>query len=232
MPKPTFTRKELFMIFSCFIISVLAIAFMSLLPNAFNELKMYVRIIASLMIVLIVITTNMHLYFARMEELTEKKLQERKDLREEIRNVSEKERPSIQFDINLGHINEFLIRHNAEAKQTFIISVVWTLVGIGLLITITMSHIISPLDMTVAAVAAIGSLLTQIIGGVGFYMYNKNREQSKMYFDQLSRMQDTKLAIDLANIIEQQPQQTGEQYKLIIESLLNRNEAEGKEDKK
>lgn len=70
-------------------------------------------------------------------------------------------------------------------------------------------------------VAAIGGILAEFIAAAYFYLYNRSLSQLNYFFDKLTAMQDTKLAIKLCENLPE-PNSTAVKEQLII-LLLTRN---------
>ena len=116
----------------------------------------------------------------------------------------EKELFGANLELNLNQLKEYYVINKSQARSSFrmgvtavLLGLVAILVGVGLLYAGggQRNHI------GVAIATAVAGLLGQFIGGSCFYLFNKAQDQSVHYYDRLTELQGTLLAVHLVESI-------------------------------
>lgn len=143
--------------------------------------------------------------------------------REKIRERIEHEDVPNVFDtiqLGLNQITEYYTINKSQARKSFAFSVFAVVAGLFTLIGgVWFFYFGKAPNIQLAALSGIGGLLLQFIGGASFYIYNKSLAQLNYFYDKLVRMQDTMLAIQLCNALENKDRQQELKERLIIEIL-------------
>ena len=129
------------------------------------------------------------------------------------------------IQLGLNHLTEYYVINKGQAKNSFRLSV--SLIVIGFLTIIFGVSILysGQLSITLATVSGISGVLLQFIGGASFFVYRKSLEQLNFYYNQLIKMQDTMLAIQLIENLPSQEKHLDLMEKLIL-ALLTRSSKE------
>lgn len=144
----------------------------------------------------------------------------------ESRNEEIKKEENV-FDtiqLSLNQITEYYTINKSQARNSFTLSVFAIISG---LVTLTVGIWIFYLkeepniDMTI--ITGISSVLMEFIGGAYFYLYNKSLKQLNFFYEKLVKMQDTMLAIQLTESLQEE-KEVEMKERLIIELMSRSNE--------
>lgn len=107
------------------------------------------------------------------------------------------------LELNLNQLREYYVINKSQARSSFrmgvtavLLGLIAILVGVGLIYAGGGKNHIG-----VAIATAVAGLLGQFIGGSCFYLFNKAQDQSVHYYDRLTELQGTLLAVQLAGSI-------------------------------
>jgi len=130
--------------------------------------------------------------------------------------------------LSLVQLTEYYTLSKNQARGSFLISVAALIFGFATLISgIWLLYLpISEASgvRAVAAVSAIGGLVSQFIGASYFYLYNKTIAQLTYFYDRLVRLQDTMLAVTLCDSITNLEKQADLREVLILALMDGRQE--------
>lgn len=73
-------------------------------------------------------------------------------------------------------------------------------------------------------ISGISGIILQFIGGANFVLYNRTVEQSNRFYKQLTRIQDTMLAVELCNQVKD-PEKNLQLMDKLITNLIERSSA-------
>jgi hypothetical protein len=156
----------------------------------------------------------------------EAELQKLSNEREEINQKIDNKNEFNIYDtirLNLNQLNEYYTINKAQAKSSFISSLVAIIIGlITIIIGIGIQYYGTNLSITTSVITSVSGILLEFIGGAYFFMYKKSLEQVNFFFAQLIKIQDTMLAINLAKEVASEDKST-ELTEKIVASLLERS---------
>jgi hypothetical protein len=122
---------------------------------------------------------------------------ERKEIEERLQGESEPDVYS-SLDLNLNHLSEYYAINKSQARASFRMGVTSVLLGLVVLIFgVGLIYRGTDSQVTVAMLSTIAGVLSQFIGGSCFYLYKKAQDQSGHFYDQLTKLQGTMLAVRL-----------------------------------
>lgn len=150
------------------------------------------------------------------------------NLREERVNISKKIEEETEPDIfhtiqlSLNELNQYYTINKGQATTSFRFSIAAIVTGLAIIISRIILNYTNTKTIEVTYIAGISGILLEFIGGAYFFMYKKSLEQVNFFFGQLIKVQDTMLAINLAESIKEEDNKVKMQEK-IIKSLLERS---------
>ncbi len=110
--------------------------------------------------------------------------------------------------INLAQLVEYYLMNQSQAKSSFRASLTAVIVGfVTIICGGWWAYTSQKSDITVYVVPFAG-LILQFIGGGYFYLYNRSLIQLNFFFSRLAQMQDTLLAIHLAESLTETKDKT------------------------
>ncbi|MFS8049349.1 TRADD-N-associated membrane domain-containing protein [Rhizobium sp. BR 314] len=99
---------------------------------------------------------------------------------------------------NLRQLIEYYIMNKSQARRSYTASLTAIVAGFGTIIGGTWWAFSSGRSDGTAYIVPLAGVLLQFIGGGYFYLYNRSLIQLNFFFSRLAQMQDTLLAIHLA----------------------------------
>lgn len=157
------------------------------------------------------------------DTLAEQLIQLRVDKKEITKKLEEDKSNDIfqTIQLSLNELNQYYTINKAQATTSFRISLTAIIAGLSIIIGgIALNYTGKKID--IAYIAGISGVLLEFIGGAYFFMYKKSLEQVNFFFGQLIKVQDTMLAISLAEAIKEEGKKIDMQEKIIV-SLLERS---------
>ncbi|MBU5213064.1 TRADD-N-associated membrane domain-containing protein [Heyndrickxia oleronia] len=147
--------------------------------------------------------------------------------REELKKKAHSEEPKLEnnvfntIQLNLNQTTEYYTINKSQARKSFATSVTAIVAG---LITVLMGIwlIYFKGNITTSIVSIASGVLLEVIGGMYFHIYNKSLEQLNYFYEKLEKMQDTMVAIELTNSINDERKKIEMQEKVII-NLIERS---------
>lgn len=149
-------------------------------------------------------------------------------IREERQNINKRleEKPKdVTETIRLGlnQLTEYYVINKSQAKNSYTFSLFAIVLGLITIITgVGVFYLQSNQNLQLTAITGISGTLLEFIGGAYFFVYRKSIEQMNLYFNQLVKMQDTMLAVNLTKDIQNQEKQINLTEK-VITALLERS---------
>ena len=146
------------------------------------------------------------------EELKKKSISEGSESNENVFNT---------IQLNLNQTTEYYTINKSQARKSFGASITAIVAG---LITILAGIwlIYFQESITASVISMVAGVLLEIIGGMYFHIYNKSLEQLNYFYGKLEKMQDTMIAIELTNSIDDDTKKNELQEKIIVK-LLDRS---------
>ncbi|MGC4796902.1 TRADD-N-associated membrane domain-containing protein [Micromonospora saelicesensis] len=149
-------------------------------------------------------------------------LEERAKIEEQIRESKGGDIYS-NLELNLNHLSEYYTINKSQARSSFrigasavILGFIAVLAGVALLYTDK-----NAASTSVPVIATVAGLLGQFIGAYCFYLYNRAAQHVTTFYGRLSQVQDTMIAINLCDAIEEK-QRKSMLIEQIIAALLSR----------
>jgi hypothetical protein len=108
------------------------------------------------------------------------------------------------LELNLNQLREYYVINKSQARSSFRMGVASVLLGLSAILVgvgLVYAGGGGKTHIGVAVVTAVAGLLAQFIGASCFYLFNKAQEQSIHYYDRLTELQGTLLAVQLAGSI-------------------------------
>ncbi|RRN71497.1 TRADD-N-associated membrane domain-containing protein [Agrobacterium deltaense] len=102
---------------------------------------------------------------------------------------------------NLGQVLQYYVMNIGQARNSFRASLTAVIVGFVTIIVGVWWAYANNMSNNSAYIVAIAGVVLQFIGGGYFYLYNRSLIQLNFFFGRLALMQDTLLAIRLADSI-------------------------------
>ena len=156
--------------------------------------------------------------------------EERDEIRKrlaESRTEEERKEENV-FDtiqLSLNQITEYYTINKSQARSSFTFSVFAIVAGLITLIGgIWIFYLKESPDINLTIITGISSVLIEFIGGAYFYLYNKSLKQLNFFYAKLVKMQDTMLAIQLTESLEND-KEVEMKEKLIIELMARSSDA-------
>jgi hypothetical protein len=147
--------------------------------------------------------------------------QEREELKKRV-EVEHSERGDV-FDsirLSLNQLTEYYTINKGQARSSFRSSIFALVVGLATLVSGVWFFYFHRGNIQLASLSAISGLLVQFIGGAYFVLYKKSLEQLNFFYDSLLTTQDTMLAIQLAEKLDEKLRD--DVYDKIIMALISR----------
>jgi hypothetical protein len=117
---------------------------------------------------------------------------------------------------NLGQLIEYYIMNKSQARKSYTASLTAIVAGFGTIICGAWWAFSSGRSDGTAYIVPLAGVLLQFIGGGYFYLYNRSLIQLNFFFSRLAQMQDTLLAIHLAESLPEGKERVKAVDKLIF----------------
>lgn len=149
--------------------------------------------------------------------------------RDELRDLQKTTPQTTKQDVtdtineSLYQIKEYYVLNKSQARNSFIVSIF--AISLGLVTIIFGSWLLyfqNSATLQLTTLSGISGLLLEFIGGAYFVMYRKSIQQMNLFFGQLTKMQDTMLAINLLEKILDQEKKLVLMERIIM-TLLQRS---------
>ena len=164
--------------------------------------------------------------FDRLEQRADNMLLRLNNERDELNQKIESKNEFDIFDtirLNLNQLNEYYTINKAQARSSFLSSIVAIILGLfTIIIGIIIQYYSQGKNINLATLTSASGILLEFIGGAYFFMYKKSLEQVNFFFRELIKIQDTMLAINLVDTIDTKDKTIDLKEKIII-SLLERS---------
>lgn len=156
-----------------------------------------------------------------LEMQLEKIREERMEITQKIEN--EKEQDIFHtIQLSLNQLNEYYTINKGQAKSSFRFSVIAILLGLLTILVGVWLNYSGQENVNLVYISGISGTILEFIGGAYFFMYKKSLEQINLFFGQLIKIEDTMLAIKLADGISIEERKIEMREKIIL-SLLERS---------
>jgi len=205
--------------------SILIIFFSSSINDYLFGISISVIIISSFLLVSSILGfSNEHVSIKNPFDIELKHLsKEREELKKRTKNEDSKLEDNVfnTIQINLNQTTEYYTINKSQARNSFGASITAIVAGlITLLAGIWLIYFDG--NFTTSIISIMAGVLLEVIGGLYFHIYNKSLEQLNYFYGKLEKMQDTMLAIELTNSINDE-QKKLEIQEQIIEKLMDRS---------
>ncbi|GEL10804.1 hypothetical protein SAMN05192550_0144 [Flavobacterium glycines] len=135
------------------------------------------------------------------------------------------------IQLSLNQITEYYTINLNQARSSYRWSI--TAIIIGLITLISGAWLLffqTTPNITVGIITGISGIIIEFIGASNIYIYNKSLVQLNLYFKELLNIQDTMLAIELCEKIEDSNPKKLEITERIIISLMTRSSTKNTEN--
>ena len=147
-----------------------------------------------------------------------------------IQRIEKNDSISDIIRLNLNQITEYYTINKNQARRSFSFSALVIFLGfITVVIAILLPFLKEGQKLELSVISGISGILLQFIGGANFVLYNRTVEQSNRFYKQLTRMQDTMLAVELCKQVQDQEKNLQLMDKLIT-NLIERSSLEVRSD--
>lgn len=127
------------------------------------------------------------------------------------------------IQLSLNQLKEYYTINLSQARSSYRWSIAAIIVGIiTLLVGIWFFYFNTNPNISLAVISGISGVIIEFIGASNIYIYNKSLKQLNLYFKELITIQDTMLAIELCDKIEDVDKKTQIKEKIIL-SLMGRS---------
>jgi len=140
------------------------------------------------------------------------------------RKLSEKQDDVFNtIQLSLNQLKEYYAINLSQAKSSYNWSIAAIIIGIiTLIVGIWFFYFNVNPNISLAIISGISSVIIEFIGASNIYIYNKSLKQLNIYFKELINIQDTMLAIELSESIEDIEKKISIKEKIIF-SLISRS---------
>lgn len=146
---------------------------------------------------------------------------EREELKKKFSEKQDDVFNTIQLSLN--QLSEYYTINLSQAKSSYRWSIAAIIVGIiTLLVGIWFFYFNINPKINLAIISGISGVIIEFIGAANIYIYNKSLKQLNIYFRELINIQDTMLAIELSEKIEDNDKRIAIREKIIL-SLMGRS---------
>lgn len=145
--------------------------------------------------------------------------------REEIKKKFSQKQDDVfnTIQLSLNQLTEYYTINLSQARSSYRWSIAAIIVGvITLLSGIWFFYFGNNPNINLAIISGISGTIIEFIGASNIYIYNKSLKQLNIYFRELIAIQDTMLAIELCEKIEDSDKKSQIKEKIII-SLMGRS---------
>lgn len=125
------------------------------------------------------------------------------------------------IQLNLNQTTEYYTINKSQARKSFGMSLTAIIAGfITILLGIWLVYFDDKLSISIISVAS--GILLEFIGAMYFVVYNKSLKQLNFFYSKLEKVQDTMIAIELTNSINNEAKKIELQEKIVI-NLIERS---------
>jgi hypothetical protein len=145
--------------------------------------------------------------------------------REEIKKKFSQKQDDVfnTIQLSLNQLTEYYTINLSQARSSYRWSIAAIIVGIITLLSgIWFFYLGENPNINLAIISGISGTIIEFIGASNIYIYNKSLKQLNIYFRELIAIQDTMLAIELCDKIEDTDKKTQIKEKIIL-SLMGRS---------
>ena len=172
-----------------------------IMPEIYRFLQVATGISSFLLIVVLISFTSIKIDRDGLKDELVTIKQEREKI---IERISKKENNVIDtIQLSLNQITEYYTINLSQARSSYRWSI--TAIIVGLITLIAGAWLLffqkTP-NITVGVITGISGILIEFIGASNIYIYNKSLSQLNLYFRELINIQDTMLAIELCEKID------------------------------
>lgn len=159
-------------------------------------------------------------YFEMLNDTESENLEilakERKELTERIKdnNIID------IIGINLNQLDEYYTINKVQAKRSYSFSIVMIVIGFIVLILSIMLWFLGKISLNITIIATLSGLIAEFIGATSLLLYKESTKQIQLFFEKLSYLQHTMLAIELTERLNEEKRD--EQIAVIISSLIEK----------
>ncbi len=126
--------------------------------------------------------------------------------------------------LSLNQLTEYYTINLSQARNSYRWSIAAIVVGLlTLLAGAWLLFFQATPNFTIGIITGVSGILIEFIGASNIYIYNKSLSQLNMYFKELINIQDTMLAIELCEKINDANPKKLDITEKIIMNLINRN---------
>jgi hypothetical protein len=177
-------------------------------------------------IILFLLLPNNPLNISKSTILETIEVKEIKQEREKIIERIEKDDSVIDvIRLNLNQITEYYTINKNQARRSFSFSALVVFLGfITVIVAILLPFIKEGQKPELSIISGISGIVLQFIGGANFVLYNRTVEQSNRFYKQLTRIQDTMLAVELCKQVKD-PEKNLQLMDKLITNLIERSSA-------
>lgn len=128
------------------------------------------------------------------------------------------------IQLSLNQLTEYYTINLSQAKNSYRWSIAAIVIGFLTLVAgAWLLFFQEKPNLTVGIITGISGILIEFIGASNIYIYNRSLSQLNMYFKQLINIQDTMLAIELCEKIDNANPKKVDITEKIIMNLIERN---------
>jgi len=146
---------------------------------------------------------------------------EREEIKQELKGDNHHDIFKIA-QLSVNHLNEYYTINKRQSTISYVFSMAAILAGLALIVGGIILNYTGFKTVQTTYLAALSGILLEFIGGAFFFMYKKSLEQVNLFYSQLIKIQDTLMAISLADGIKDDSKKSDMQEKIIV-SLLERS---------
>lgn len=213
-----------------FILMVSILGILIYFKGELTEIVIIISITLIFLLLLFILSAIMALFKEPISlrnpfELELKRLtEERIELKKKVEETVEKgESDSVEsvfniIQLNLNQTTEYYTINKGQARKSFGISVTAIVIG-SLTILVGIYLVYFGDGQKISVISIISGVVLEIIGGMYFVIYNKSIKQLNYFYNKLEKVQDTMLAIELTNGIEDKDKSLELKEKIILKLI-------------
>ncbi len=223
-------RLRIFVLIASLVLLVGIVIAILFYREYFEDYQVAIGIFASIFLAIILIPASI-LAFSKnpidfknpFDVELEKLSVEREKLKEKVQDKDSEVENNVfnTIQLNLNQTTEYYTINKSQARQSFRASMIAIIAGlITILIGIWFMYFKG--NVTASTISIVSSVLLEVIGGMYFYVYKKSLEQLNFFYEKLEKTQDTMVAIELTNSINDEARKIELQEKIIV-NLIERS---------
>lgn len=126
-------------------------------------------------------------------------------------------------NLEIKQLEVYYVITASQAKSSFRVSIGAIIVGfLTIIFGIGYFYLEASPNIQITTISGISGILLQFIGGAYFFIYRNSLKQMNSYFDQLLKIQDTMLAIQLTKELQDKSKKV-ELTNILVTALLERS---------